>query len=287
MPAFILIVILLALSSPASAGDPAADYVGDRECHFCHKLESRQQVSSDHGRLVSGRAGEGRGCEACHGPGSRHITVVGDPLYSGPLHIRGAADIERAQGASCLSCHENGPRLHWHVSAHAASDISCTGCHSIHEPDSSNACGSCHRRESARIQRSSHMPVREGSMQCADCHDPHGGAGPASLRAGSVNEVCNRCHADKRGPLLFEHQPVREDCTLCHDPHGSNHRNMLVQRPPQLCQRCHMASGHPSRLYDGTELASPATSQFGAKNCLNCHSRIHGSNHPSGARFQR
>lgn len=286
MPAFILI-ILLALSPLTLARNLNADYVGDRECQFCHKLESRQQAASEHGHLVSGRAGEGHGCETCHGPGSRHINVVGDPLYRGPLYIRTAADIRQDPGKTCLSCHENGSRLHWHVSAHAASDVSCTGCHRIHEPEASPDCGTCHRRENARIQRSSHMPVREGSQKCADCHDPHGGIGPASLRAASVNEVCHRCHADKRGPMLFDHPPVREDCTLCHDPHGSNHRNMLVQRPPLLCQRCHMVGGHASWLYDGAELRSPATSQFGGKNCLNCHSRIHGSNHPSGGRFQR
>jgi len=203
------------------------------------------------------------------------------------MHIRSGADMQRDPKPACLACHENGSRLHWHVSAHAASDLGCTSCHSIHEPDASPDCGGCHRRESARMQRSSHMPVREGSMQCEDCHDPHGGNGPAALRAGSVSEVCHRCHADKRGPMLFEHLPVREDCTLCHDPHGSNHRNMLTRRPPMLCQQCHMLGGHPSSLYDGAELANADISQYGARNCLNCHSRIHGSNHPSGARLQR
>ncbi|MDX9739936.1 MAG: DmsE family decaheme c-type cytochrome [Gammaproteobacteria bacterium] len=287
MPSLILIVILLALSSLAPAGDRAPENVGDRECRFCHGLEARQHANSDHGRLVSGRVGEARSCEACHGPGSRHITVVGDPSYRGPMHIRSGADMQRDPKPACLACHENGSRLHWHVSAHAASDLGCTSCHSIHEPDASPDCGGCHRRESARMQRSSHMPVREGSMQCEDCHDPHGGNGPAALRAGSVNEVCHRCHADKRGPMLFEHLPVREDCTLCHDPHGSNHRNMLTRRPPMLCQQCHMLGGHPSSLYDGAELANADISQYGARNCLNCHSRIHGSNHPSGARLQR
>ncbi len=37
-----------------------------------------------------------------------------------------------------------------------------------------------------------------------------------------MNETCYTCHADKRGPFLWEHQPVNEDCTNCHTPHGSN-----------------------------------------------------------------
>lgn len=288
MPSFVVLLLLLIFSFPAHAlADDGAAYAGDGECRFCHGVEARQHAASDHGRLVGARVGEGRACETCHGAGVRHIAVAGDPLYRGPLHIRTAEDLRREPETVCLSCHENGSRLHWHAGAHAAADVTCTGCHSIHKDGSITDCGSCHQRERARLQRSSHMPLREGSMQCADCHDPHGGAGPAALRAPSVNEVCYGCHADRRGPLLFEHLPVREDCTLCHDPHGSSQRSMLTKRPPLLCQQCHMDSGHIGRLYDGDELGNAAVSQLRGRGCLNCHSRIHGSNHPSGARFQR
>ena len=71
--------------------------------------------------------------------------------------------------------------------------------------------------------RTSHHPVREGKMGCASCHNPHDGNRPKMIKADSVNELCYTCHAEKRGPFLFEHAPVREDCVSCHEPHGTNH----------------------------------------------------------------
>lgn len=274
---------LLLPGAPAVADGEAYD--GDRECRFCHGLEARQQASSDHGQLIRALRND-RGCETCHGPGVRHIAVAGDPLYRGPLHIRTAEALGQNDDV-CLSCHENGDRMHWHVSAHAAAGLTCTSCHSIHQDRVAKDCSSCHRREATRLQRSSHMPVREGGLRCTSCHNPHGGAGEAALRGHTVNEVCHGCHADKRGPFLFEHFPVRDRCTLCHEPHGSNHRSLLIRRPPLLCQQCHLASDHVSQLYAGDELGRAGVPQARARACLNCHSRIHGSNHPSGARFQR
>ena len=65
------------------------------------------------------------------------------------------------------------------------------------------------------------------------------------IKADSVNELCYKCHTEKRGPFLFEHAPVREDCVSCHEPHGSNHKRLLVQKLPNLCWNCHLTgSGH-------------------------------------------
>jgi predicted CXXCH cytochrome family protein len=72
----------------------------------------------------------------------------------------------------------------------------------------------------------------------------------------------------------------------CHDPHGSNHDRMLVARPPMLCQRCHIGSRHPSTIYDGTQHANASNRMLG-RSCVNCHSTVHGSNHPAGGTFLR
>ena len=57
----------------------------------------------------------------------------------------------------------------------------------------------------------------------------------------SVAEACTSCHTEMRGPVLWEHTPVRENCATCHDPHGSSNDRMLVVRQPMVCQRCHAA----------------------------------------------
>jgi len=134
------------------------------------------------------------------------------------------------------------------------------------------------------------MPLREGKMDCASCHNPHGGPGPSLLKTASVNETCYTCHAEKRGPLLWEHPPVRENCANCHEPHGSNYPNLLKMKVPYLCQSCHVGAGHPSNIYNASNLPGGTGStdqRLLGKGCLNCHSQVHGSNHPSGPRFQR
>jgi DmsE family decaheme c-type cytochrome len=103
-----------------------------------------------------------------------------------------------------------------------------------------------------------------------------------------VNETCYGCHAEKRGPFLWEHAPAREDCAICHEPHGSNHPSLLRSRGPYLCQQCHQAAYHPSTAYTASGLPGPApVDQMLVRNCLNCHTEVHGSNHPSGPRFTR
>ncbi len=104
----------------------------------------------------------------------------------------------------------------------------------------------------------------------------------------TLNETCYTCHAEKRGPFLWEHAPVAENCTNCHTPHGSIHPTLLVKRAPLLCQQCHSQSGHPSVARTGAGLPGGSPSGFllaGA--CINCHSQVHGSNDPSGVKLMR
>jgi DmsE family decaheme c-type cytochrome len=133
------------------------------------------------------------------------------------------------------------------------------------------------------------MPVREGKMSCSSCHSPHGSIkNVKALRTGSsVVESCVSCHAEMRGPTLWDHAPVRENCTTCHDPHGSSNDRMLVVRMPMLCQRCHIATRHPATIYDKNAITVNKSNRMFGRSCVNCHSNIHGSNHPSGQFFMR
>ena len=147
-------------------------------------------------------------------------------------------------------------------------------------------CGQCHLERRAQQMRSSHMPLREGKMTCTSCHNPHGGVTQHNLKAMSTNDTCFTCHAEKRGPFLWEHAPVTESCTNCHDPHGSNHEKMLKLAKPRLCQQCHVETRHPTRPYGQESSASNFKFILG-RQCLSCHVNIHGSNHPSGFAFTR
>jgi DmsE family decaheme c-type cytochrome len=153
-----------------------------------------------------------------------------------------------------------------------------------------------------KVRKSGHMPVREGKLECTSCHTPHGSNNVRMLKVGNtINEACASCHAEKRGPFLWEHAPVVDDCSNCHTPHGSTNPPLLKQRVPFLCQDCHTAD-HGSGINSGANLPNgnvttangvlpPASqsprAQTNARACLNCHVLVHGSNHPAGAKFQR
>jgi DmsE family decaheme c-type cytochrome len=150
-------------------------------------------------------------------------------------------------------------------------------------------CSSCHRNVVNRTHRFNHMPLREGALTCSSCHNPHGSTNVRMLRAGTtIDESCQSCHADKRGPYLWEHAPVAESCVTCHDPHGSNNDRMLVSKQPFLCQRCHVTSRHPPTVYDGYLLQnSQNANKIFSRSCTVCHQMVHGSNAPSGKALLR
>ena len=233
-----------------------------------------------------------QGCESCHGPGQAHVEGGGDTtLISNP------ANLEPVEGsATCTTCHNRGEHALWEGSQHEGRDLACTTCHSVHQPQSETmslvasdvrgVCATCHRDKIAKLDRSGHMPVREGKMECTTCHNPHGSSNVRLLRRGdSIGEMCASCHADKRGPFLWEHPPARDGCATCHDPHGSSNERMLVSRTPILCQRCHVHTRHPSTIYDTGAIGTSA--RVYARSCVTCHAAIHGSNHPSGQRLLR
>ena len=282
-------------AAKAAASGPAT-FIGDKACLDCHDGMDRGVVASLHYRAVDPRTPAAKqGCETCHGPASKHAE---DPAAN-PVKTftrMSPADVT----ATCATCHNRGEHALWDGSQHDARGLSCVTCHSVHTPKSKTGqlkaasqpelCATCHRDKVAKLDRSGHMPVREGKMQCSTCHNTHGATNVKLLRKGdSVAELCTSCHADKRGPFLWEHAPGRDGCVTCHDPHGSSNERMLVTKPPILCQRCHVATRHPSTIYDGALIGSGASPsvRIYSRSCLTCHTNIHGSNHPSGQRFIR
>ena len=277
-------------AAPAQNPPQAGTYVGQDTCVTCH--DDKRAGMGKHGLAVDSRTpAAGRGCETCHGPGSLHAE---DPVNVKPMqfNLAAAADVN----ATCTTCHNRGEHALWDGSQHETRDLSCTTCHSVHSPKSEakqlvektqrELCATCHRDKIAKLDRSGHMPVREGKMECTSCHNVHGATNVRLLRKGdSIQELCTYCHADKRGPFLWEHPPSRDGCVTCHDPHGSSNDRMLVSKPPILCQRCHVHTRHPATIYDAGAMQTQAR-VFG-RSCVTCHATIHGSNHPGGARFTR
>ena len=282
-------------TSQPPAPTPQVGYVGSDTCTSCH-TEGDSLKGTPHAQAKNPRAPEAiHGCESCHGPGQAHV----DDDAKG--HIRKFGQITPSETSqTCLACHNRGNHAGWEGSAHDRRNLTCTTCHSVHSPKSTErqlvkktqteVCATCHKLQVTKTERAvAHMPVREGKMSCSSCHNPHGSiTNVKNLKTGSsVAELCVSCHTEMRGPMLFEHAPVRENCATCHDPHGSSNDRMLVSRMPMLCQRCHVASSHPATLYDKDQITTNKSNRMFGRSCVNCHSNIHGSNHPSGQFFMR
>ena len=296
-------VALVALAEPEF--DPTGDFsrLGADSCVLCHGEGMPQDASGIFATPHAARTDpaapfSGYQCEACHGPSKDHARAQRGGGNVAPHTTFGARATTPAsdQDAVCLGCHTSNGRLGWHGSMHEFEEVPCAACHQVHQPRDpvldplaqQERCFTCHQKRRSDTLRPSNHPLRFGSMACSDCHDSHNGNNDFLLVEETVNQTCYTCHAEKRGPFLWEHAPASEDCTLCHRPHGSNHDAMLTKRPPLLCQQCHSPEGHPSLAYTPETFGDELNNRFLlGRACLNCHSEVHGSNHPSGVTLHR
>jgi predicted CXXCH cytochrome family protein len=297
--------------SEPSAAKPDGDYVGSEVCATCHVEQQKSFVHTTMGNAMAHpkTALDARGCESCHGPGKAHVEAGGGKNTIPVRFTKDSVNTVEEKNSACLSCHSKGNQMFWRGSPHESRAMACVDCHEVHygsqaqryaalegkesrygqpltehvgtKKTQPELCLQCHQMRRAQLQRSSHMPYREGKVTCTSCHNPHGSPNPSQLIQSTVNENCYSCHAERRGPFLWEHPPVMENCANCHEAHGSSNPDLLKVRMPRVCDSCHVSSRHPTQ-------AQPLGSikNFN-RGCTNCHSLIHGSNSPSGNFFMR
>jgi predicted CXXCH cytochrome family protein len=293
-----------------------------KDCQQCHRLVVQTFPFDVHGKsakfLNDSRSAN---CEVCHRNSEKHAETstrskMGEPADS-PANPTAAETNE-----SCLTCHRR-DRTHfeWTGGQHDRNDMSCLSCHSIHQkplletmsasfadksesevaellngrlpehllsrPTVEETCLGCHKEQrKALFQRSTHLfrtELRNMKVGCTSCHNPHGGEAGKMLVDHTVNNVCYTCHAEYRGPFLWDHPPVRENCLNCHSPHGSNNAKLLNARVHLLCQQCHihMLPRHSTTAGQALDIWSIN------RGCANCHGQVHGSNHPGGRTLTR
>jgi len=197
------------------------------------------------------------GCESCHGDSSKHVASRANP----PAIVFKGKNISPVaqRNEACLTCHTSTARMNWQGSAHEVNDKACTDCHTLHaskdpilvRATQSEKCFTCHVRQRNESLKFSHHPMREGKVICSDCHNPHG---------------------------------------------GSNEPRLMKERMQFLCSSCHSGTGnsHGGAFGGGGSIPNrgPGTNKTvsylgNQRDCLNCHSQVHGSNSPAGAFFFR
>jgi len=310
----------LGMAADSGAGQLSDDkYMRFDVCLGCHEAQYEAIRSTAHWMSGDDRTPvSAHQCASCHGNLDEHVEAEGEIAGSGmKAYGRASLMTPEEQTAVCAGCHKEASLMHWQGSGHDNADVGCVGCHSVHQPDRVRAreteaevCFSCHADLRAQIHKPYGHPLREDKMGCSDCHGAHGGVGESGLKGFSVNEVCYECHAEKRGPFLWEHAPASENCVLCHSAHGSVHRGMLTRRQPQLCQSCHepthprLNPGGPYGGHSRLALSYRAPGAFDqgpdpdptrpgisrlvmGEACSNCHNQVHGTNHPAGANLMR
>ena len=260
------------------------------KCGDCHTEEVAKFAGNPHARYSHRLSKVSKpdlndSCETCHGNGTKHMEAGGDKTLIQTFH--GVADAEL-----CLSCHQKADEhASFSTGFHGNSaTVNCLSCHSIHNSFPKNEhliakapgelCATCHINQASSFRNKPYAHrLDRGGMTCLDCHNPHDRKGQtvALTRVGEL--PCLNCHAEKRGPFVFDHVTGSAgDCLSCHQAHGSTNPKMLTwARVDQLCLSCHSQTGAANTLGSQPpsfhDLRSPRY-----RNCTTCHTAVHGSN---------
>jgi tetratricopeptide (TPR) repeat protein len=191
------------------------------ECVMCHQGRPAY-VAGSVNRFATPMAA-GIGCEACHGPGGRHVTEIAAGAAGTARRetaIVNAAHLAPArQNDICFSCHVAAD-VRWSrvrrggeeflpggVLADFRADFFVT-------PDDADAVGVA--SHGARMVQSRCFRESSGRMTCIGCHDPHAPA--AETPRATYDAQCLKCHDATDCPDVERASSADVSCTRCHMP---------------------------------------------------------------------
>lgn len=167
-----------------------------RRCFGCHTTASTTRAGFNPSRLILGVD-----CEACHGPGAKHVELMDDEKNAeGRQAIFDPGNLGPvAQVDFCGACHRT-----WY-------DISVTGLKGAEDV----------RFQPYRLEGSRCWGDGDARLTCVACHDPHK---PLNHDPASYDEKCLACHASSRSQKPTHDHPGKacpvaaKNCVSCHMP---------------------------------------------------------------------
>ena len=163
---------------------------GSEGCLRCHSGEKMHAIAAsphanpDHPSAPLAR----QGCEACHGPGSIHVSRAHGGRGFPPVITFGKGSgfsPKDEQENACLSCHTEDlgstQAIESRDLVHDKQHITCSRCHLIHaESDSirekehqAAICYNCHKKVKAQHPGFVDEGIDVDALTCWTCHDVH------------------------------------------------------------------------------------------------------------------
>jgi predicted CXXCH cytochrome family protein len=248
------------------------------QCADCHSTGLRKGYDAQARRYDTTWAEIDVACEACHGPGSRHVARAKEHQGGGALDLTAHLDERRGVGWTldpstgnaarsrprdaqreievCARCHARREQL---GDAQVAGDAFADAFRpALLEPGLYHADG---QMQGEVYVHGSFLQSKMASkgVTCSDCHEPHTGA----LRAPG-NGVCAQCHAQARYDAPSHHHHAQGStaaaCVACHMPtvtylrvDARHDHSLRIPRPdrtvtlgtPNACTACHAKEGAP------------------------------------------
>ena len=240
-------------------------------CAECHSTDVHKDYAMDTRSFTTRYAEIDVGCEACHGPGSKHVSAALSDALSGlarggfPTDLAQRGDWifpdnasiaqrtepldSRSQVDSCARCHARRGTL---GDYHYGAELLDTHRLSVLQPPLYYPDGQI--RDEVYVYGSFlQSKMHQAGVVCSNCHEPHSNA----LRAPG-NDVCAQCHKPAEYDTAEHHfHPVDSrgaSCANCHMPETTymgvdprRDHSMRVPRPdlsvvmgtPNACNQCH------------------------------------------------
>jgi predicted CXXCH cytochrome family protein len=246
-------------------------------CADCHSTDLQRNYDARQDRFETTWSDVDVACEACHGPGSRHVNWAedrqrggssGDPLRGlafalgdrsggswafppgAAIAVRTRPLASRAELETCGRCHARRAAL-W-PDARPGEPLAQAFRVALLDPSLYHADGQI-LGEVYEYGSFLQSRMYAAGVTCSDCHEPHG----ARPRA-QGNALCAQCHAPSRfdSPAHHSHSPSSEGglCVSCHMP-GRTYMGVDVRRDhsfrvprpdlsarlgvPSACSECH------------------------------------------------